>query len=99
MKLVINSDYGGFSVPDQVLKLMSARGHGLAALALRDGSDFRNVARNDPYLVQAVEDLGEEVAPLEVVEVDPNSTWYLHEYDGMEWVCYFNPNERGCALM
>lgn len=50
--------------------------------------NFRQVERNDPILVQVVEELGEKAggkyATLQVVEV--NGLYKIDEYDGREWV-------------
>lgn len=46
--------------------------------------------RNDPVLVQVVEELGEgswgHFAELKVVEIPDDVNWYIDEYDGLEWV-------------
>lgn len=48
----------------------------------------RDIARNDPALVQAVEQLGTEAnaryADLEVVEIPDDVDWQIDEYDGWE---------------
>lgn len=50
----------------------------------------RNIARNDPVLVQVVEELGEKAngrcAELSVVEIPDDVDWQIDEYDGNEWV-------------
>ena len=50
----------------------------------------RDVERNDPFLVQTVEDLGKkswgEFAQLSVVEVPDGIEWEIAEYDGNETV-------------
>lgn len=50
----------------------------------------RDIARDDPYLVQVVEELGERAngrhADLKIVEVPAEVDWEIDEYDGMEWV-------------
>lgn len=57
-----------------------------------NGTEFwgRNVARDDPALVNAVHQLGSnaggEYAKLKVVEVPVDVEWYIEEYDGKEWV-------------
>ena len=48
--------------------------------------------RSDPDLIAVIEELGEEAngwaAELAIVEIpdDVNGNWYIHDYDGMEWV-------------
>jgi hypothetical protein len=48
------------------------------------------IRRDDIYLVQAVEELGEladvEYSSLRVVEVPDTIEWEIEERDGMEWV-------------
>ena len=49
-----------------------------------------DIERNDPILVQVVEELGEEAngkhATLKVVEIPDDIEWYIEEYDGCERV-------------
>jgi hypothetical protein len=51
---------------------------------------MRDVERNDPALVQVVEELGESAngnhAKLKVVEIPDDVEWQIEEYDGTEWV-------------
>lgn len=50
----------------------------------------RDLARDDPYLVQVVEELGDRAngrhARLKVVEIPADVDWEIDEYDGNEWV-------------
>ena len=50
----------------------------------------RNIERNDPLLVQVVEELGEKAsgrfASIQVVEIPDDASWEISEYDGMEHV-------------
>jgi hypothetical protein len=50
----------------------------------------RNIERNDPALVQMVEELGKEAngeySELSVVEIPNDIHWNIEEYDGMERV-------------
>lgn len=50
----------------------------------------RDLKRDDPMLVQVVEQLGSSAdgacASLEVVEVPDGVEWQIEEYDGNEWV-------------
>lgn len=52
--------------------------------------DLRSENRDDPHLVQVVEELGKtasgECAKLEVVEIPDGVEWVIEEYDGTEWV-------------
>ena len=50
----------------------------------------RDVGRGDPFLVQAVEELGDnangDFARLKIVEIPDDVSWEIDEYDGLEWV-------------
>jgi hypothetical protein len=50
----------------------------------------REIARDDPYLVQVVEEMGADAsgkfAELKVVEIPADVDWTIDEYDGAEWV-------------
>lgn len=50
----------------------------------------RELARNDPILIQVVEELGAEAngrhAALKIVNVPDDIEWEIEEYDGSEWV-------------
>lgn len=83
--IVINTCYGGFSLSDR------------AELVYRDMAGItdtdwynRDIARDDPYLVKIVRDMGMDAngscANLKIVEVPPDVEWQIEEYDGNEWV-------------
>lgn len=93
MKIVINRCYGGFSVSQECAERMAAAGSAAAIeeLGQKHYSGFlRDVRRDDPLLVEAVEALGEaadgSMASLTVVEIPDDVKWQIEEYDGMEWV-------------
>lgn len=50
----------------------------------------RDLERDDPWLVQVVEELGDKAnghcADLKVVEIPDDVGWHIAEYDGREWV-------------
>ncbi len=50
----------------------------------------RKIERNEPLLVQCVEELKERAngtfAKLKVVDVPDDIKWQIEEYDGMEWI-------------
>ena len=53
-------------------------------------SGGRNLERNDPILIQVIEDMGEKAsgrcAQLKIVEIPDDVEWEIDEYDGMESV-------------
>lgn len=51
----------------------------------------RDIKRNDPYLIQTIEELGSEAASgkyaeLKIVEIPDDVEWTIEKYDGLEWV-------------
>lgn len=86
MKIVINTCFGGFLLPDKALNMLGLERAPLAAFG--DGLD-----RSDPRLVSCVETLGDycrgDVCCLEIVEIPDNATdWYIFDYDGLETLVY-----------
>jgi hypothetical protein len=83
-QIVISVCHGGFGLSEAA----SVRYRELAGIPL---SDYRwEIARDDPHLVQTVQELGETAntrySELKVVEVPDGVEWTIHEYDGREWV-------------
>ena len=83
-KIVINACHGGFGLSE----LASNHYRALAGIPL---SEYRwEIARDDPHLVQTVEQLGEladtRYSELKVVEVPDDVEWLIAEYDGWEHV-------------
>jgi hypothetical protein len=104
MKVVINKCHGGFGLSLKAMQRYAelkgfkliTEDRGLYSLHYRDSvsndnliSDY-NIARNDPELVQVVEELGaaanDRHADLKIVEIPDNISWEICEYDGSEWV-------------
>ena len=98
MKVVINSDYGGFSLSDSAIEAYAER-KGITLRKSVLSSDYyfgnewfncREIPRNDPTLVAVVEKLGKKAdgfcATLKVVEIPEDVDWEIGEYDGNEWV-------------
>jgi hypothetical protein len=83
--IVINDCYGGFSLSDRaILEYKKLAG-------ITDPSWYdRDVARDDPYLVKIVRELGMSAngstANLKIVEVPGDVKWIVQDYDGAEWV-------------
>jgi len=77
MKIVINSDYGGYSLSQDALIYMGIE-------------DKYYPKRDDSNLVECVEFLKEKAngkwANLKIVEIPDNIDWVIEEYDGKEWV-------------
>ncbi len=52
--------------------------------------DYGSPERNDPVLIQVIEELGDEAsgvcAKIEIVDVPEDVSWNIQEYDGQEWV-------------
>ena len=51
----------------------------------------RDIARDDPWLVAVVEELGSDIvsgnhAKLKIVEIPADVEWEIEEYDGSEWI-------------
>ena len=84
-KIVINAEdsgHGGFGLSKKAIEL-----------AKQLGADFNtsdDIKRDDPVLVQVVQDLGKAAngsfANLKIVEIPSNVKWEIQEYDGAEWV-------------
>jgi hypothetical protein len=83
MKIVINTCYGGFGLSKEALALFNERAGTVITYE-------RDIERNNPILVEIVEQLGEaadgEFAELKVVEIPDDVQWQIEEYDGNEWV-------------
>ena len=104
MKICINKCFGGFSLSNAaVLRYGELAGLNLVSIDKGyfnqwyidsvDNENFfsmYNIARDDPILIQVVEELGESgwggAAELKIVEIPDNVEWELEEYDGQEWV-------------
>lgn len=83
MKIVINACYGGFGLSKEALALFNERSGAVVTY------DF-NIKRDDPILVEVVEQLGEaadgDYAELKVIEIPDDVQWQIEEYDGNEWI-------------
>lgn len=80
MKIVINDCYGGYGLSEDFLE--------------KYGKEFIERERNDPELIAAIEEFGEDEASgyyssLSIVQIPDDCTDYcIHEYDGAESVIF-----------
>jgi hypothetical protein len=83
MKIIINTCYGGFGLSEKALAIFNERSGTVNTYG-------RDITRNNPILVEIVEQLGEAAdggfAELKVVEIPDDVKWQIEEYDGNEWV-------------
>jgi len=86
MKVVINRCFGGFSLSPDALKMYNK----LSGACVTDDNNYRLIDRDDKYLVQTVEELGDlasgRYSVLEVVEIPDDVKWEISEYDGAETI-------------
>ena len=99
-KVVINRCYGGYGLSVAALaRYLELKGifytkerdpYGYVSYTTDDGDEVSEytISRDDPFLVQVVEELGAKAfgshSELKVVEI-PKGVWYrIDEYDGME---------------
>ena len=82
-KIVINTCHGGFGLSWRAEDMYEKLSGNKVEWA-------RDLKRDDPYLVQVVEELGVradgEFSELTVVEIPDGVLWQIDEYDGHEWV-------------
>lgn len=101
MKIAINTCYGGFSLSEDAMKWMAARGHEEALVALDANyshGQFRGFYPEDrahPLLIEVIETLGAAswgrtpdytCAELKVVEIPDGVSYTIEEYDGIEHI-------------
>lgn len=102
MKVVINRCYGGFGLSHEAI-MRYAELKGFENFTFEEGKFFSNyyhvgdeffysynIERNDPVLIQVVEELGENAsghcAELKIIEIPDDIFWEIHDYDGRESV-------------
>jgi len=92
-KIVINRDFGGFSIPDKWCEILGTT------------DNYRYYNREDPKLVELVEqeyaslktDEEREDYPYRIIEFpDEASDWLITEYDGAE-TAYFVMDGKICT--
>lgn len=80
MKLVINKEFGGFSLPEEFCTQYNMK-------------EYEDIDRTDDRLINFVENCGGHVevfcGELVITEIPDESTdYYIDEYDGLESVIY-----------
>jgi len=99
-KVVINVCYGGYGLSEAALdRYLELKGlvytkerdhYGYVSRTTDNGDEVSgyDISRDDPFLVQVVEELGDEAfgnfSELEVVEIPKGVLYRIDEYDGME---------------
>ena len=87
MKIVINRCFGGFRLSAEGIERYRELSGELDADDYQIG---RELERDDKYLVQTVEELGDlasgKYSALEVVEIPDGVEWEIEEYDGFETI-------------
>ena len=77
-KIVINACPGMFELSERAVALYIAKG----------GTE--PTGRDDPLLVEVVEELQDEAggwsSVLKVVEIPDDVEWEIHNYNGLEWI-------------
>jgi hypothetical protein len=107
-KIVYNSCYGGFSLSKKAIQRYSDLA-GLGLVFKEDGMwpywadsngdhwSCREISRSDPFLVQVVEELGEEAdgdcARLVIGKLPAGTLYRIDEYDGSESVITQDDNQ------
>jgi predicted ATP-grasp superfamily ATP-dependent carboligase len=92
MKVVINGHVGGFNLSSKAIYWMAEKqGVPYQFYEARWKGEHRFENRDDPLLVQAVEELGAEAdgeyARLKVVDIPDNTEYIVLENDcGTEWI-------------
>ena len=88
-KVVINNCYGGFGLSPTAVKAWIDR-KGVDAEAYDPYSLDGGISRDDPVLVQIVEEMGQDAAGkhavLKIVHIPDDVDWMVCGYDGAEWV-------------
>ena len=87
VKIVLNTNYGGFSLPTAAYNKYAE----LKGLPLDDtgwGTVYpSDIDRTDPMLVDVVEHMRDK-GDLEVLTLRPGAYYRIHEYDGAERIEY-----------
>ena len=86
MKVIINTEFGGFSLTKRAFELYKQR----AGIESLSEDKWDEEYRDDPIMVSVVEELGYEAGEmfscLEVVEIPDEYNYDVDEYDGLEHI-------------
>lgn len=104
-RIVINQCHGGFSLTQEAVEWMRERYDDIEELTTLPGEYYsdgsgprkdrfgmfgRDLPRDHPALIEAVEELGEDAngscADLGIIEIPEDVSWTIEEYDGAEWI-------------
>lgn len=103
MKVVINECFGGFGLSDDAIaRVLELKGlkyttdidkYERTHFFIEDSEHAfweGDLERNDPALVQVVQEMGEKVnndySSLKIIEIPDDVKWHIAEYDGREHV-------------
>jgi hypothetical protein len=96
-KIVYNACFGGFCLSAAAIERYSE----IQGVKLSKWFDERDIPRNDPALVQVVEELGERAGAsysrLRIKELPDGTLYRIDEYDGNESVMTMNDYEWSVA--
>lgn len=86
MKVIINTDYGGFGLSKKAFDMYRER----AGIDTIDRTKCHEEYRDDPIMLSIVEELGEDandsLSDLKIVEIPDEYDYSISEYDGWESV-------------
>ena len=87
MKIVVNKAFGGFRIPEKLVKEL-----GWYCVYFKGGESDDDPSYDehaDPELIAALERMienGEIIGPLKIVEIPDDVNWYIEDYDGIETI-------------
>lgn len=94
-KVAINSCFGGFSLSNEAIELLSKYKGRDVESPVYFTHDWHflpdDIPRDDPDLIKVIEELGSEkasgrFAELTIVKIPPDIKWTIEGYDGLECV-------------
>lgn len=105
-KILISADFGGLCLSDKAIETYLSKKKvkfttekknstfsGRRLIFYVDGNYFsaHEVSRDDPILIETVEEIGlkeaaDTFSAIKIVEIPYDVDWVLNEYDGREWI-------------